>query len=197
MLKKDLRIKYTKLRNSLQKSYLETQSLSAANQALKLPIWNYDYYHVFLPISGKNEIDTLSLITILQGKDKNIILPKVTSKNTMSHYLLTDSTLFDTSKWGVPEPVDGIPIAPIKIDVVFLPLLAFDKIGNRVGYGKGFYDKFLSECRPNVLKIGLSFFEAEEKIADVSTNDIPMDYCITPHKIYSFTDSEEDSSVSS
>lgn len=189
MLKKDLRIKYTQLRNSLQKSYLETQSIAIANQAIKLPIWKYSFYHVFLPISNKNEIDTLSLITIFQGKDKNTVVPKVISENIMTHYLLTDSTLFVTSKWGVPEPVDGILIEPRKIDVVFLPLLAFDKNGNRVGYGKGFYDQFLSECRTDVLKIGLSFFEAEETIIDISPMDIPMDYCITPNKVYSFIDS--------
>jgi 5-formyltetrahydrofolate cyclo-ligase len=55
--------------------------------------------------------------------------------------------------------------------VVFVPLLAFDKKGNRVGYGKGFYDAFLSKCKPETIKIGLSFFEAEETIDDVFEND--------------------------
>ena len=72
------------------------------------------------------------------------------------------------------------------IDVVFVPLLAYDKQGNRVGYGKGFYDKFLSECKPNVVKIGLSFFEPEELIEDVFENDVKLDFCVSSNTILSF-----------
>jgi 5-formyltetrahydrofolate cyclo-ligase len=73
-----------------------------------------------------------------------------------------------------------------KIDVVFVPLLAYDTLGNRVGYGKGFYDTFLSECKPDVLKIGLSFFEPENIIEDLNQNDIKLDICINPSHIYRF-----------
>ena len=104
----------------------------------------------------------------------------------LKHYLLTDSTSLQKNRWNVPEPVDGLEVPLSKIDVVFVPLMAFDRKGNRVGYGKGFYDRFLSQCRSGVKKIGLSLFEAEEAIADVSNNDIALDYCITPDKIYSF-----------
>jgi len=104
----------------------------------------------------------------------------------MSHFLLTDNTVLKKSLYGIPEPVDGIEIAPNKIDVVFIPLLAFDNVGNRVGYGKGFYDQFLSECKPDVIKIGLSFFEPESFIEDINKNDIPLNYCVTPNKVFSF-----------
>ena len=73
-----------------------------------------------------------------------------------------------------------------KIEVVFVPLLAYDQNGNRVGYGKGFYDKFLSKCNPETIKIGLSFFEPEETIEDISVTDIKLDFCITPNGIISF-----------
>jgi 5-formyltetrahydrofolate cyclo-ligase len=72
------------------------------------------------------------------------------------------------------------------IDVVFVPLLAYDKLGNRVGYGKGFYDKFLNQCKPDVLKIGLSFFEPEELIEDVFENDVKLDFCVTSEKVICF-----------
>ena len=104
----------------------------------------------------------------------------------MTNYLLTDSTVIKKNSWNIPEPVDGIDIDSQKIDVVFVPLLAFDKRGHRIGYGKGFYDKFLSECRPETLKIGLSFFEAEEIINDISDSDVVLDYCVTPHQHYIF-----------
>ncbi|MGB3151439.1 MAG: 5-formyltetrahydrofolate cyclo-ligase [Maribacter sp.] len=189
MLKKDLRIKYTNLRNSLAAPLLESQSISIANAILKIPMWEFEFYHLFLPIKGKKEINSINILSILQGKDKNILVPKVISKEKMVHYLLTDSTKFKNSTWGVPEPVDGITVDPLKIDVVFIPLMAFDKNGNRVGYGKGYYDRFLSECRLGVIKIGLSLFEAEEHISDSHEEDISMDYCVTPNKIYTFGDS--------
>ena len=104
----------------------------------------------------------------------------------MINYLLTDNTVIKKSAWGIPEPVDGIEIDDRKIDVVFVPLLAFDKQGNRVGYGKGFYDNFLANCKPETLKIGLSFFEAENEILGIYEGDIKLDYCVTPKRIYKF-----------
>ncbi|MDR9457609.1 MAG: 5-formyltetrahydrofolate cyclo-ligase, partial [Salegentibacter sp.] len=72
------------------------------------------------------------------------------------------------------------------LDLVFIPLLAFDKTGNRVGYGKGYYDRFLDSCKPGVIKIGLSFFEAEEEIKEMFETDVALDYCVTPNRVYQF-----------
>ncbi len=105
----------------------------------------------------------------------------------MDNYLLTDSTSLKKNSLGIPEPVDGFWVPEEKIDVVFVPLLAFDAQGNRVGYGKGYYDTFLRKCRKDTLKIGLSFFPAEDDlIKDVHENDVKLDYCITPSKVYAF-----------
>lgn len=187
MLKKDLRLKYASARENITPQALLNSSLTIANKLLGLPIWNADNYHIFLPISSKNEVDTSFILSILHGKDKNIVLPKVTGRNTLEHILLTDNTKLVPNSWGVPEPVEGIEIMPSKIDVVFLPLLTFDIKGNRVGYGKGFYDSFLSQSKKDVIKVGLSIFEAEDEITDINENDIPLDYCVTPQKIYSFS----------
>jgi len=186
MLKKSLRTTYTKRRDSLPLAKITSESISIANKLLELPIWQFDYYHLFLPIANKKEIDTSVILSILQGKDKHVIVPKVISGQNLKHYLLTDNTTFTLSKWGVPEPKEGITISPQKIDVVFVPLLAFDKEGNRVGYGKGYYDTFLSACRKDVIKVGVSFFEAEEKITDIHSSDIALDFCVTPKTVYSF-----------
>jgi 5-formyltetrahydrofolate cyclo-ligase len=99
---------------------------------------------------------------------------------------LTDNTKFQKSEYNIYEPVDGLEVPTSKIDVVFVPLLAYDTKGNRVGYGKGFYDNFLSKCKEDVVKIGLSFFEPEEAIDDVFETDIRLDYCVTPMTLYSF-----------
>lgn len=186
MLKKELRIKNLSFRNSITAEHLSEQSLQLANTLLTLPIWDYSYYHLFLPITEKKEVDTSFILSILQGKDKNIVLPKMADDQNLTHFLLTDNTIIKLNKWGVPEPIDGLEVPTKKIEVVFLPLLAFDIKGNRVGYGKGFYDIFLKQCSPNTIKIGLSLFEAEEKIDDIAPNDVPLDYCVTPNKVYSF-----------
>lgn len=166
---------------------VEEGSLEIANNLLNLPIWGKEYFHLFLSISEKREVDTQGILHILQGKDKHVVLSKADfDSGTLSNYLLTDSTVIKVNDWGIPEPVAGIEIKASSIDVVFIPLLVYDERGNRIGYGKGFYDRFLSRCRPDVVKVGLSFFSAEEEILDVDEHDVPLDYCVTPEKIYNF-----------
>ncbi|MEM9687009.1 MAG: 5-formyltetrahydrofolate cyclo-ligase [Bacteroidota bacterium] len=188
MTKVALREKYKALRGQLSPEAIEDQSIQIANQLLTLPVWDKGYYHLFLPMKRQKEIDTRFILTLLQGKDKEIVVSKSHfTSNTLTHYLLTDSTILKENSYGIPEPVDGISVPVSKIDVVFVPLLAFDKKGNRVGYGKGFYDTFLAECKATTLKIGLSFFDAETRIDAVSGTDIPLHYCVTPEKVYDFS----------
>jgi 5-formyltetrahydrofolate cyclo-ligase len=187
MHKKDLRSKYKVLRAQLTENKLEEMSLTIANKLLTLPIWEKTYFHVFLPIAEQKELDTELILHLLSGKDKEIIISKSNFETrNMTHFLLTDNTKIKKNKYNIPEPVDGIEVPSNKIDVVFVPLLAFDKQGHRVGYGKGFYDVFLSECKPETIKIGLSFFEAEELIADIYETDVKLDYCVSPNTIYEF-----------
>ena len=185
MLKSDLRLKFTALRNQLSEKEILNTSLRIANKILELPIWDFSFYHLFLPILEKKEIDTSNILAVLQGKDKNVVLPKMKG-DSLEHYLLTDNTLIRKNSWNVPEPEGGISIDPLQIDVVFVPLLAFDEKGNRVGYGKGYYDRFLDQCTADVIKVGVSLFEATSNITDVFENDIPLDYCVTPKTIYKF-----------
>lgn len=187
MTKKELRIKYKQLQNRLSENEVEAMSLAIANQLLKMAIWEKKYYHLFLSINENHEVNTEYVLHILAGKDKEVVISKSDFDTiTMTHFLLTDGTKLQKNRYNIPEPVDGIEIAVEKIDVVFVPLVAFDKNGNRVGYGKGFYDNFLSNCRSNTLKIGLTFFEAEEEITDTYEGDVRLDYCITPQSIYQF-----------
>ncbi|TDU43728.1 5-formyltetrahydrofolate cyclo-ligase [Gelidibacter sediminis] len=187
MNKAALRTLYKLKRQALSIEAIDNGSLEIANQLLKLPIWNASYYHVFLSIAEHKEINTEYILNILSGKDKNIIISKSDFKTfKMTNYLLLDNTVIKKNAWNIPEPVDGIVIDSQNIDVVFVPLLAFDQQGHRVGYGKGFYDTFLSECRPETIKIGLSLFDPEDKIDDVFENDVALDYCVTPQKSYIF-----------
>lgn len=185
--KKELRLHYKSLRKEFTEDDIEEQSLAIANNLISLPIWDKTYYHVFLPIEEQKEVNTEYILHLLSGKDKEIVVSKSDfDTRGMSHFLLTDNTKIKKNEYNIPEPVNGLPVPSETIDVVFVPLLAFDVFGNRVGYGKGFYDKFLAECKPETIKIGLSFFEAENQIEDVFESDIKLDYCVTPLKIYTF-----------
>jgi len=187
MLKKDLRKKYKALRGQLTKDVIDDLSIRIANQLLKLPIWDATFYHVFLTIEEQKEVNTDYILNILSGKDKHIVISQSDFETKlMTHYLLTDNTVIKKNIYNIPEPVDGIEITNNKLEVVFVPLLAFDEQGHRVGYGKGFYDKFLADCKADTIKIGLSFFEAEDTIDDVFENDMKLDYCVTPERVYGF-----------
>lgn len=194
MNKKKIRQKYKELRKSLSQEEIEEKSLAIANQLLRMDtvpssklVWDKLYYHLFLTIEEQNEINTEYILQILTGKDKEIVISKCEFATVgMTHFLLTDNTKIKKNSYNVPEPVDGLEVPDAKIDVVFVPLLAYDKEGNRVGYGKGFYDNFLSKCKPETIKIGVSFFPPEENINDVSTNDVKLDFCVTPDEIFQF-----------
>ena len=185
MTKDALRKKYIKLRQALSISEIDEKSLKLANKLLELHIWDQETFHIFLTISEKKEIQTEYILQIIYGKDANAVVPKVHGSE-LKHFLLTDTTRLKINKWGIPEPTNGIPVDVQNIDVVFIPLLAYDVSGHRIGYGKGFYDKFLSKCRNDVIKVGLSFFEPEDQLIEAAVHDVKLDYCISPEKSYKF-----------
>lgn len=187
MNKQLLRQKAKAERQKLSQEEIEDKSLAIANQLLRMDIWDKLYYHLFLTIEEQKEINTEYILQILAGKDKEIVISKCNFEAlSMTHFLLTDNTNIKKNSYNVPEPIDGLEVPDAKIDVVFVPLLAYDKQGNRVGYGKGFYDNFLNKCKPETIKIGLSFFPPEEKIDDVSESDVKLDFCVTPEGVISF-----------
>ncbi len=186
MDKAQLRAAYKKRREQLSSETIEELSLQIANQALKLPIWEGTYYHLFLPIESQKEVNTEYIMHILQGKDKSTVVSKSEFKTgELKHFLLQENTVIKLSKYNIPEPVDGIEVPAEKLDVIFVPLLAYDEKGNRIGYGKGFYDRFLAACKPEALFVGLSLFPPEKNIPSEKT-DVPLHYCITPEKVISF-----------
>jgi 5-formyltetrahydrofolate cyclo-ligase len=194
MDKKEARKKSKEARKQLSQEEIEDKSLAIANQLLRMntvpsdrQVWDKLYYHLFLTIEEQKEINTEYILQILAGKDKEIVISKCDFTTLgMTHFLLTDNTKIKKNSYNVPEPVDGLEVPDAKIDVVFVPLLAYDKQGNRVGYGKGFYDNFLSKCKPETIKIGLSFFPPEEKIDNVSESDVKLDFCVTPDRVICF-----------
>jgi 5-formyltetrahydrofolate cyclo-ligase len=186
MNKKALRKQFRQKRAMLTAQTLEQASHAIQYQFFKhFPI-NFKTLHTFLPIAKQHEIDTWLIINQLfqQYPQLNIVIPKTDIQNhKLTHYFLTSNTKLVQNQWEIDEPVEA-EICPVNmIDWVLIPLLCFDKQGNRVGYGKGFYDTFLAECRADVIKIGLSLFEPVEQINDVQSHDIKLDFCVTPNAV--------------
>ena len=156
-------------------------------QKLDLPFINC--VHTYLAIEDQNEVETETICRYLTFKNPGIkiVVPKINlNTGEMKHYIFNEALEMAPNSFGIIEPVNGEKISADKIDLVITPLLAFDKRGCRVGYGKGFYDKFFQQCNSNVIKVGLSFFDAEEIIDDTNAYDIPLHYCITPHSLHTF-----------
>ncbi|MCK5907182.1 MAG: 5-formyltetrahydrofolate cyclo-ligase [Flavobacteriales bacterium] len=187
MKKTELRKKYNKLREKLTSEEIGKLNKSILNNLEKLNIWDKEQFHIFLTMKNKKEIDTSILINMLWERNKKLSTSVSNFKiNTLLNFRYKPDTIIEINSWGIPEPINSELINDKEIDVVFVPLLAFDNKGYRVGYGKGFYDKFLANCKPDVIKIGISFFDTEDTIEDVHEADVKLDYCVTPSSTYEF-----------
>ena len=145
--------------------------------------------HTYLASAELNEIDTYIITRFLSftNPDLKIVVPKIiTDQGKMIHYVFNENTELVLNQFGIPEPSGGEEVPTSDIELVLTPLLLFDERGYRIGYGKGYYDKFFATCGKNVIKIGLSFFDPVPVINDVNRFDIPLNYCITPEKVYDF-----------
>ncbi len=185
MNKIEARKKYLDLRKKLDNVQIISKSISISNNLQDLPIWEHNFYHIYLPIKEKNEVDTMPIINILNNKKKKVLIPKSDFNNTtMKSFLLNDNTVLKKNNFGITEPINNEEFLG-RIDVIFIPLVAYDLIGNRVGYGKGFYDKFLRNQNNKILRVGLSFFNPEKRIK-IDEHDENLDFCVTPNRIFSF-----------
>ena len=143
--------------------------------------------HCFIAIEKFNEIDTTYIFRRIWKEFPQVItvVPRVDLETgEMTHLKFTPDTELVKNVWGIYEPDHNEYVDANAIDIVLVPLLCFDNELHRVGYGKGFYDRFLMNCRPDRKKTGLSFFGPIDLIEDIHEADIALDLCITPDKIY-------------
>lgn len=188
MTKAELRKIYLEKRKNLSAEERKQKSAQIAeNFFQKFDLANVNFLHCFLPIERFNEIDTRLILDRIRREFPHVetVVPRVNSKtDELEHLLLKPETVLIKNSWQIEEPASDETIAPEKIDLVLAPLLCFDERGYRVGYGKGFYDKFLKKCRADCKKIGLSFFPPVENISDVNDFDVKLDFCIVPEGIF-------------
>lgn len=185
-----LKLHIRKLNLVKRKTYNETDVIDKSKSiSIKLfkqfNFKDFKIIHTFIPF--KNEVNTWLIINQINEKYKNIkiIIPKCDLSHQLLHFEYKDAVL-KPNKYGILEPYESKQFTTLdKIDLILIPLLAFDLNGNRVGYGGGYYDRFLSNCK-KAKKIGVSFEEPINKIIDIDEFDIKLDYCITLKSIYKF-----------
>ncbi len=188
MTKSELRKLYLQKRLSInEKDYINFNSQICNQFFSNVDFSLINVIHTYLPIEKNREPDTWMIIDRikLEFPSVRISIPRIRN-NDLENFYFEGKNQLEKNNWGILEPKHGIPTPIDKIDLVIVPLLTYDRRGHRVGYGKGFYDKFLALCKPTCKKIGLSFFDEVANIDDVSLNDILLDSIITPEEAKQF-----------
>lgn len=185
MNKKSLRKKYKALRIALAPQHLALFSEQITELILSHFQLEEKTISLFLPIERQKEINTYTLLERSMNIGARVSVPIADfDSHDLHHILYTNETTLKLNEWGIPEPISGETLSEKELDFVFVPLLAADKYGNRVGYGKGFYDRFLSKCSPHCVFIGLHLFDLESIIDDVLETDVRLHYIAMPDRIW-------------
>lgn len=190
--KTDLRKIYREKRAALSEQEKEGMSSKMADIFMKNVDVEGKNIHVFLPILRLNEPDIFKIIDQVWARGRSHVFTSIVRPGNLklSHVEINPQTVYTPDDWGIPVP-SGEHLSPdFKFDMVVVPMLCCDKKGQRVGYGKGYYDHFLAH-QPQALKVGVCFFEPIDKIKDVEKHDIPLDLLVTPDKVFSFAKREK------
>jgi 5-formyltetrahydrofolate cyclo-ligase len=187
MLKSEIRALFKEKRKGL--SFLEINRSS--KQITDLILEQFDFKNknvgIFLPIEKHKEFDSYPLLEelIIQGA-----IPIISKSNfedcSLSLFKYENVSQLEVNAFGIPEPKYGEIVSELLLNIVLVPLLAVDKMGNRVGYGKGFYDKLLAKCSSECFFIGISLFDEFVEIDDLNPFDVPLHCCFTPNRYYEF-----------
>jgi len=189
MVKSQVRREYLQKRLSL-----EPEEISGKTDAIKKIFERFELPPIqivlsYYPLTNRKEFDISICEQILLKRFPLVktAWPKTDPDTlTMEAHVLDEHGLFAKNKYDILEPIGNNTVSPELIDLVFVPLLASDRRGFRVGYGKGYYDRYLTRCRKDVVKMGFSFFDLVDTVEDINEFDVPLDYCVTPSRLYEF-----------
>ena len=135
---------------------------------------------IFYPYHDEADVWPVAKEALCEGK--NVFFPKVKDATTMEFIKIIQLTDFDMGYKGIKEPIGDVVFDKYNIceqTLMILPGSSFDYAGNRTGYGKGYYDRYLEDCYDKITKVGVCFsLQLVEEIPDVKETDIPMDYVI-------------------
>lgn len=188
MTKSELRTIYKQKRNQLYSVDIQQFSLKILENLKQMDIWGFSVYHIFLPIERNHEVNTFPLMDELFSREKRVVVPKVIDLDLINCEIQKE-VKFETGSFHTLVPKEFQLIQNQEIELVFIPMMVCDEKGNRVGYGGGFYDRWLNQFEKDPIKIGLNFFPPIDQIQDTESWDVRLDYCVTPDEIVSFIDS--------
>lgn len=187
MLKSEIRQTVKERRKYVAPFELNRISEICTKIALERFDFNNKIVSIFLPIEKHKEINTYELLEDIMSRGGTVALSKSDFDNhSLVHLKYVKSSQLEVNSIGIPEPKFGEEIPEVMLDFIFVPLLAINNKGHRVGYGKGFYDKLLAKCKPSCVFIGLNMFDDFVVIDDINSMDVPLHYCITPNGFYDF-----------
>lgn len=164
---------YRDLNQSLYSKFLQFKILDNTNNIMI-------YYSV------RNEVDTVAIIGYLLEARKKVALPVCTPERDLQVAVINDLNQLQPAPFGLMEPKPSAALlGPEKIELIIIPGVAFDEKGNRLGHGKGYYDRFLSKT-PNKFKLGLAYdFQLVPEIP-TEEHDVKMNGLLTPTRYLEF-----------
>ena len=188
MKKETARKIYQKKRQDLSSLQFEEASSQIIRNLIELiSKFKPSCIHCFLTINQKSEINTKLIIEYCWKNHIDVVVPVTDFTNSiLKNAKFEPSTKTALTKNNIPEPINPVWANDSDIDLVITPLLAFDAMGHRVGFGRGFYDRLFSSLNNEVKKVGVSFFEPCETLEDIDNYDVPLTHCVTPQKTYCF-----------
>lgn len=183
--KKSLRKFYQQRRMQIPESHLASYNAAIFDKAISLKEFKEaDVIHIYASMSERNEVDTFSIMDYALRKNKKVIVPVMMESGKLKHCEIDSTSSLKKNSWGVPEPVEKNLLEEINTDIIFVPMVAGDHQKNRLGYGKGYYDRFLASTK--TVKAGLLF---EKQLSDesipVDKYDVSLDILITEKRILS------------
>lgn len=187
--KDNLRKLFGERNTKLKVEDIESKSHRILSHFSEICISELHLISTFIPAKRLKEPDTFLIVDDLSAKFPGLVItvPVIGELGyTMENVVLKRDVEFKKNNFGIPEPKKQEVVMPELIDLVLIPMLCFDESGNRVGHGRGYYDRYLKRCRPDVVKVGICLFEPVERIEDVGRNDVALDFCCTPEKLYSW-----------
>ena len=187
--KKEIRDHYKNMRSRLGEDQIRWLSKDTCFNFLTFINKPDILVHTYLPIKDNNEIDTWRFIHKAWNQFPEMrFCTSVSNFKTkeMKHYFVTQETDFTEDAWGIPVPKSIERVNPKDIDMVLVPLLAFDRNGHRVGYGAGFYDRFMAQLRPDCIKVGISLFPALDGLIPAEDHDVTLDFVLNPDTVINF-----------
>lgn len=180
-MKAFIRKKYLEVRKQLSADFILKAGEGILKSFINSNFYSYNNFMAYYPIN--NEAPVNLIIEKLINDKKTVALPSTLENYNLLPIKFSDFHNVSKGKYDIPEPNGGLELNAEELDVVFVPGLAFDKSGGRVGYGKGCYDHFLSGL--DVIKVGVCYeFQVLDEQLRLQDYDIRMDFLLTEKAIY-------------